>query len=56
VSTQVDSSVETDRLPAMWESETLAIDVSSTSMKVASMTASAIHQGLMEDGASALAA
>ena len=47
VSTQVDSSSPTERLPAMCGSETFAIDVSSTSINVASVTVSAITQGLM---------
>ena len=46
VSTQVPSSWLTDRLPAMCGSETLAMLVSSTSMKVAMVTTSAITQGL----------
>ena len=35
-----------ERLPAMWGSATLAIEVSSTSMNVAVMQATAISQGL----------
>ena len=46
VSTQVLSSMPAERLPAMFGSETLAIEVSSTSMKVADITVNAIHQGL----------
>ena len=46
VSTQVLSSWLTDRLPAMCGSETLAMLVSSTSMKVAIVTTSAIAHGL----------
>ena len=46
MSTQVASSVLAERLPAMWLSETLATEVSSTSMKVADITASATSQGL----------
>jgi hypothetical protein len=48
VSTQVDSSEPADKPPAMWGSATLAIDVSRTSMKVASVTVTAITQGLIE--------
>src|SRR5271157_5108573 len=36
-----------ERLPAMWGRATLAMLVSSTSMKVESITVKAIHQGLM---------
>src|SRR3954467_12647162 len=46
VSTQVDSSIVADRLPAMWGSDTLTTVVSRTSMKVANMTAIATIQGL----------
>src|SRR5580704_11709591 len=46
VRTQVLSSTLAERLPAMCGSETLAILVSSTSMKVASITVAAISQGL----------
>src|SRR6266545_4591025 len=46
VSTQVDSSVVAERLPAMCGSETLATEVSRTSMNVASITEAAISQGL----------
>ena len=46
VRTQVPSSWLTERLPAMCGSETLAMLVSSTSMKVAMVTTSAITQGL----------
>src|ERR1035438_10184637 len=47
VSTQVASSGVADRLPAMCGSATLATLVSSTSMKVASMTVMAMTHGLM---------
>src|SRR5271157_484850 len=47
VSTQVLSSIPAERLPAMCGRATLAMLVSSTSMKVESMTVKAIHQGLM---------
>ncbi len=46
VSTQVLSSWLTERSPAMCGRETLAMLVSSTSMKVARVTTSAIAQGL----------
>src|SRR6185312_5986992 len=46
VSTQVLSSVEAERLPAMCGSATLAMLVSSTSMKVAMVTVSATAHGL----------
>src|SRR5947209_19542378 len=46
VSTQVLSSWPADRLPAMCGRATLAMEVSSTSMNVASVTAKAITQGL----------
>src|ERR1039457_4684400 len=46
VSIHVDSSILAERLPAMWGSETLATLVSSTSMKVASITVMAMTQGL----------
>src|SRR5260370_28045390 len=46
VSTQVASSSVAERLPAMWGKETLAMAVSSTSMKVAMVTTSATAQGL----------
>src|ERR1035437_4200275 len=46
VSTQVASSVLTERLPAMCGRETLTTVVSSTSMKVANMTAVATIHGL----------
>ena len=46
VSIHVDSSMLADRLPAICGSETLATLVSSTSMKVASMTVMAMIQGL----------
>src|SRR5215470_3689683 len=48
VSTQVDSSCPTERLPAMCGSATFAIEVSSTSMNVASVTVTAITQGLID--------
>src|SRR5256885_298253 len=47
VSTQVDSSEPADKFPEMWGSATLAMEVSSTSMKVAKVTVTAITQGLM---------
>jgi hypothetical protein len=47
VSTQVASSTLEERLPAMCGSATLATLVSSTSMKVASITVPAITQGFM---------
>ena len=47
VRAQVDSSTVADRLPAMWGSDTLTTVVSSTSMKVPNMTATAMIQGLM---------
>ena len=47
VSTQVASSVDAERLPAMCGSATFATLVSSTSMKVASITVNAIIHGLM---------
>ncbi len=46
VSTQVLSCTSTASPPAMWGSATLATLVSSTSMKVASITVMAISQGL----------
>src|ERR1043165_1868450 len=46
VSAQVASSTLADMLPAMWGSDTLTTVVSSTSMKVASMTATATIHGL----------
>src|ERR1700689_5145102 len=46
VRTQVLSSTVAERLPAICGSETLAMLVSSTSMKVASITVAAINQGL----------
>src|SRR3954447_17040283 len=46
VSTQVASSGVADRLPAMCGSATFATEVSSTSMKVASITEAAISHGL----------
>src|ERR1700731_4347913 len=48
VSTQVDSSEPADKPPAICGSATLAIDVSRTSMKVASVTVTAITHGLIE--------
>src|SRR6202045_559534 len=48
VSTQVDSSEPADKPPAMCGSATLAIDVSNTSINVASVTVTAITQGLIE--------
>src|ERR1700738_4461467 len=48
VSTQVDSSEPADKPPAICGSATLAIDVSRTSMNVASVTVTAITQGLIE--------
>src|ERR1700730_8851099 len=47
VSPQVDSSAPAERFPEMCGSATFAIDVSSTSMNVASVTVMAITQGLM---------
>ena len=47
VSTHVDSSAPTDRLPAICGSATFAIEVSKTSMNVARVTVSAITQGLI---------
>src|SRR5271155_114328 len=47
VSTHVASSTLEDKLPAMCGSATLATLVSSTSMKVASITVPAITQGLI---------
>src|ERR1700739_4351081 len=46
VRTQVLSSCPAERLPAMCGKATLAMEVSSTSMKVARVTASAMIQGL----------
>src|SRR6187401_2429644 len=46
VRTQVDSSIVAERLPAMCGSETLTTVVSSTSMNVANMTATATSHGL----------
>jgi hypothetical protein len=46
VSAHVASSMEADRLPAMCGSDTLTTVVSSTSMKVANMTETAISHGL----------
>src|SRR5579872_1142685 len=47
VSTQVASSMVADILPAMWGSDTLTTVVSSTSMNVLNMTATATIQGLI---------
>src|SRR6202022_390178 len=47
VSTQVDSSAPADKFPEICGSATLAMEVSSTSIKVASVTVIAITQGLM---------
>src|SRR5713101_5397345 len=47
VSTQVASSIVADRLPAMCGSDTFTTVVSSTSMKVANITETAISHGLM---------
>ena len=47
VSTHVASSMVDDRLPAMCGSDTLTTVVSSTSMKVANITDSAMIHGLM---------
>src|SRR6476659_5425154 len=46
VKTHVASSVDADRFPAMYGSETFATEVSSTSIKVASMMETAISHGL----------
>ncbi len=46
MSTQVPSSVLAPRLPAMWGRATLAMEVSSTSMKAARATVMAMSQGL----------
>src|SRR5579872_406411 len=46
VSTHVASSMVADRFPAIWGSETLTTVVSSTSMKVQSITEKAMIQGL----------
>jgi len=43
----VDSSFDAERLPAMYGSATAATEVSSTSMKVASITETAITHGLI---------
>src|ERR1700704_2297743 len=53
VSTHVLSSVPAERLPAMCGSATLAMLVSSTSMNVASVTATAMIHGLTGDRHSA---
>src|SRR5262252_10351004 len=47
VTVHVASSMVADRLPAMWGSDTLTTLVSSTSMKVASITEMAMIHGLM---------
>ncbi len=47
VSTHVDSSAPADKFPAICGSATFAMDVSSTSMNVASVTVTAITQGLI---------
>ncbi len=47
VRAHVASSMVTDRLPAMWGSDTLTTVVSSTSMNVASITETAMSHGLM---------
>ncbi len=47
VSAHVASSIDAERLPAMCGSDTLTTVVSSTSMKVANITETAISQGLM---------
>ena len=46
VSTHVDSSMVAERLPAMCGSDTFTTVVSSTSMKVANMTETAMIHGL----------
>ena len=46
VSAHVASSMDADRLPAMCGSDTLTTVVSSTSMKVANITETAMSQGL----------
>ena len=46
MSTQVACSGVADRLPAMWGSATFATEVSSTSMKVPSITEIAMSTGL----------
>src|SRR5689334_25367209 len=48
VRTQVDSSAPADKFPEMCGSATLAMEVSSTSMNVASVTVTAITHGLIE--------
>ena len=50
VSAQVDSSTVASRLPAMWGRDTFTTVVSSTSMKVANMTAIATIHGLTWGG------
>ena len=54
VMTQVLSSTPAARLPAIWRNATLAIDVSSTSMKVAIETTTAMSQGLRSPAADRL--
>src|SRR5208282_6057568 len=48
VRTQVDSSAPADKFPEMCGKATFAIDVSSTSMNVASVTVTAITHGLID--------
>src|SRR6266403_4545573 len=48
VSTHVDSSAPADKFPEMCGSATLAMEVSSTSINVASVTVTAITHGLIE--------
>src|SRR5580698_3351924 len=48
VRTQVDSSALADKFPEMCGSATFAIEVSSTSMNVASVTVTAITHGLID--------
>jgi hypothetical protein len=47
VSTQVASSIDAERLPAMCGSDTFTTVVSSTSMNVANITETAMSEGLM---------
>lgn len=56
MSTQVDSSVDADNVPAMCGKATLATEESSTTMNVANMTETATNQGLTEGCHSAGAA
>jgi hypothetical protein len=56
VSAHVASSIVDDRLPAMCGSETFTTVVSSTSMKVANITETAISQGLMWRGSDTMQA